>query len=202
MSYNEYPGIEPTESTENTADVLLKLMDGADLNKRQYQFVLNYLKLLNGTQSAIAAGYSQKNASSTASRLLRVPEIARVVRTYTEMMVMESDEVQVRLARHARVDMGDFISIDDEGQPKFDLGKAFSRGVTDQINKLTITTQERNGVVETKVNLGLVDSQKALKQIARYLGLEKMSLKPDFDMAQMSDDELKRIIEGGQNIGI
>jgi len=46
------------------------------LNDQQRLFVHEYLHDLNGTKAAVRAGYSEKNASSTASKLLRRPEIA------------------------------------------------------------------------------------------------------------------------------
>lgn len=46
------------------------------LNDRQRLFVQEYLRDLNGTKAAARAGYSEKDAASTACKLLRRPEIA------------------------------------------------------------------------------------------------------------------------------
>jgi phage terminase small subunit len=45
------------------------------LTAKQIRFVTEYVQSLNGTQSAIAAGYSSKTARSIASELLRKPQI-------------------------------------------------------------------------------------------------------------------------------
>lgn len=48
-----------------------------ELNIRQKRFVEEYLKDGNGTEAAIAAGYSAKTAASQASRLLKDPEVQK-----------------------------------------------------------------------------------------------------------------------------
>lgn len=58
---------------------------GKQLKPRERQFVHEYLKDLNGTQAAIRVGYSEKNAASQASRLLRKPEI----RAYRDALLQE-----------------------------------------------------------------------------------------------------------------
>lgn len=45
------------------------------LNAKQKAFCREYVKCYNGTQAAIAAGYSQKTAAVQASRLLRNPAV-------------------------------------------------------------------------------------------------------------------------------
>lgn len=45
------------------------------LNPRQMKFVQEYLRLGNGEQAAIAAGYSPKTARSIASQTLKKPEV-------------------------------------------------------------------------------------------------------------------------------
>ena len=45
------------------------------LNPRQKKFVLEYLRLGNGKEAAVAAGYSPKGAEQQASRLLSIPEV-------------------------------------------------------------------------------------------------------------------------------
>jgi phage terminase small subunit len=45
------------------------------LNPRQKRFVEEYLRLGNGKEAAVAAGYSAKGAEQQASRLLSLPEV-------------------------------------------------------------------------------------------------------------------------------
>jgi len=50
------------------------------LNDKQSRFIDEYLIDSNATRAAIAAGYSEKTARSTACKLLQVPEIAAEVK--------------------------------------------------------------------------------------------------------------------------
>ena len=45
------------------------------MNPRQKRFVEEYLRLGNGKEAAVAAGYSPKGAEQQASRLLAMPEV-------------------------------------------------------------------------------------------------------------------------------
>ena len=65
------------------------------LTDRQRAFVLEYLRDLNGTQAAIRAGYAGDRAASTASRLLRKPEI----RAFRDVLLEERFEA-VGINRH------------------------------------------------------------------------------------------------------
>lgn len=58
------------------------------LTDRQRAFVLEYLRDLNGTQAAVRAGYAEDRAASTASRLLRKPEI----RAFRDVLMEERFE--------------------------------------------------------------------------------------------------------------
>ena len=61
------------------------------LNKKQMDFVLEYLKTNNITKSAIKAGYSPKTAAVQGSRLLTNVKIASYVEAVNERM--ESDKI-------------------------------------------------------------------------------------------------------------
>lgn len=61
------------------------------LNKKQMDFVLEYLKTNNITKSAIKAGYSKKTAAVQGSRLLTNVKIASYVEAVNERM--ESDKI-------------------------------------------------------------------------------------------------------------
>lgn len=61
------------------------------LNKKQMDFVLEYLKTNNITKSAIKAGYSRKTAAVQGSRLLTNVKIASYVEAVNERM--ESDKI-------------------------------------------------------------------------------------------------------------
>lgn len=62
----------------------------SELSARQEKFVLEYLKTLNVTQSAIKAGYSPHTAHVQGSRLLRNEKVARFINEQRKKMVDES----------------------------------------------------------------------------------------------------------------
>ena len=60
------------------------------LNQRQKLFASEYIKLGNGTQAAINAGYRERTASSQSERLLRNVEIKRFIQAEVEKMHSEN----------------------------------------------------------------------------------------------------------------
>lgn len=49
------------------------------LTRRNIEFIKHYVITKVGSKAAILAGYSPKNASETAGRLLRIPEIKQII---------------------------------------------------------------------------------------------------------------------------
>ena len=62
-----------------------------NLNKRQIDFVQEYMKTNNVRQSAIKAGYSEKTASVQGSRLLTNVKVSAYIQAITERL--ESDKI-------------------------------------------------------------------------------------------------------------
>ncbi len=83
------------------------------LTKLQERFLAEYLVDLNGTQAAIRAGYSEASAASTASDLLKKPEIREAVRMATatslERAGVTLDRVVVELARIGFANIRDVV---------------------------------------------------------------------------------------------
>ena len=61
------------------------------LNKRQIDFVQEYMKTSNINQSAIKAGYSPKTAAVQGSRLLKNVKVSEYIHAITERL--ESDKI-------------------------------------------------------------------------------------------------------------
>jgi len=76
------------------------------LNQRQKLFASEYIKLGNGTQAAIKAGYSERTASSQSERLLRNVEIKRFIQAEVDKMhnenIMDAKEALSILSDIAR----------------------------------------------------------------------------------------------------
>ncbi|WP_125769540.1 terminase small subunit [Companilactobacillus furfuricola] len=60
------------------------------LNRQQQKFVDEYIKDLNATQAAIRAGYSEKSARVTASKLLTKANIQTAIQKQVDSMHSES----------------------------------------------------------------------------------------------------------------
>ena len=90
-------------------------------------FVREYLIERNGTQAAIAAGFSAKSAAVTASKLLRNPkiqeELKKLQKASCDRLDITLDAVNQELAKLAFVDAGQFMTIDADGNARVDLKK-------------------------------------------------------------------------------
>lgn len=134
------------------------------LTAKERKFCFKYFELnLNGTRAAIAAGYAEKSARVTASRLLTKANIRAEIERYLSEQAMGANEVLCRLADHARGTMADFIEVDEHGD-HLNLAKAEASGQLHLIKKFTRHVGENT---ET-ITIELYDAQAALVQIGRY----------------------------------
>lgn len=60
------------------------------LNDKQKAFCREYVKCYNGTQAAIAAGYSEKTAAVQASRLLKNKEVLAAIKEHQKELIQMS----------------------------------------------------------------------------------------------------------------
>ena len=130
---------------------------------RRQNFVEAYLRTWNASEAARQAGYLG-DAAQNGWRLLQHPEIQGQIRERLAAMTLQADEVLARIADQARGDMGDFITIGDDGQARLDLAKAERKGVTHLIKRLR---QQASGGWDIE----LYDAQSALALLARHLQL-------------------------------
>jgi len=90
------------------------------LTPNQARFVAEYLIDLNGKQSAIRAGYSEKTAESQASSLLRNPKVRAAVQAgmdkRAKKLEISADRVLQEIAKMAFVDERKFFN--DDGSIK------------------------------------------------------------------------------------
>lgn len=111
------------------------------LTTRQQLFVNEYLIDYNATRAAQRAGYSgdDNTLAVTGHDNLRNPKIAEAIQKRIQEKAMSADEVLMRLAEHARADMGQWMS--DDGA--LDLAAMKRDGATHLIHKVKRT--ERSG---------------------------------------------------------
>ena len=138
---------------------------------RQRVFIEEYLRCWNGSEAVKRAGYKGK-PNVTAAKLLAKVSIQEVIRQRINEKAMCADEVLIRLAEHARGDMGDFLDISSMSF-QVDLSGAVEKGITHLIKRVkqrTVTTLSKDGVeTETHdIEIELYDAQAALVQLGRH----------------------------------
>lgn len=138
------------------------------LSAKQQLFVDEYLQCLNATQAALRAGYSKKTAHAIGWENLRKPEISEAIDQRLQESAMSANEVIARLTEHASGDMGDFWSIQDNGDPVLDLTGGKLRLIKKMKVKTTSRTISDIDYVTTEVDFELYDAQAALVHLGKY----------------------------------
>lgn len=86
------------------------------LTKKERIFADEYVKTTNGTQSAITAGYSEKTASVTGSKMLRKPKVRQYIDAImderSKNTIATADEVLEYLTRVVRGEEKDVFGLD------------------------------------------------------------------------------------------
>jgi phage terminase small subunit len=136
------------------------------LTPRRWEFVRQYVALNNGSAAARRAGYSERSASSEASRLLKNDEVVAAVEWYraseAERLGVTAERVLAELAAIAFADLGDYVRV-VKGVPVLDMSE-LPAGATRAIASIDETS---SGGVRFKLH----DKQAALVTLARSFGL-------------------------------
>jgi phage terminase small subunit len=123
---------------------------------RQERFVTFYAENPNGTQAAVAAGYSPKSAHAIARRNA---ELMADLDFTPQRIVRE-------IAKVAGVNMADFISIDHEGNPHIDLSGVKRRQLA-AVGAVEGPIIEEGRVVKA-AKIRAHDKLKALDMLAKF----------------------------------
>lgn len=171
------------------------------LTPHQRRFVSAYLETFNATQAAIDAGYAERSASNQGHRLMKNDEVLEAIAEALDATAMRAEESLMRLATHARANMGDFLN--------FAEGEGYTLALPDDPDKLALIKKlkqrrtertDANGnvtSVETWHELELHDAQSALKTLAQVHGLLRQRVDVNnLDYTKMSDQQLERIAAG------
>ena len=143
----------------------------ASLTPKQAAFFAEYLESENGTQSAIAAGYSKKAAHVQGNTCLNHPVIhALVLAHYSKALdaaFVTRERVIGRIAAIASADINDFGTWGDHGfSPKA------SHELTKEQTGCIKSIEEKFGSNgEKTLKLVLHDPQAAQEKLCKYLGL-------------------------------
>lgn len=146
------------------------------LSSKHRQVVSEYLQCFNKTEAYIRVygPKSRDSARSAAARLFANVSIQDAIKEGLSEKAMSADEVLMRLAKHARGSMNDFVNFDENGDAYLDIEKAHNSGNMDIIKKFTVNETVRvdasgeSAVVSRRSHVELYDSQSALKLIGTH----------------------------------
>lgn len=128
------------------------------LNRRQQQFIDEYLQCWNATEAAKRAGYSKRTAHSIGHENLNKPEIREELDRRLAASHMSAAEALMRLAAQARANVGSVM--DKKGNINVKaLKKAAAAGLVKSYS-----------VTDTGTRVVFYDAQAAMDKILRVSG--------------------------------
>ncbi len=141
-------------------------------------FAREYVKDLNGTRAAIAAGYAKKSARISASRLLTNANISALIaslaKKHADKLDLSTEKVLSELSGVGFSNMLDYVKITEEGGAYVDLSN-LTREQSSAIQEVTVDEyMEGKGKHARKVKrtkLKLVDKIRSLDLLGRHLKL-------------------------------
>ncbi|HEX3973197.1 MAG TPA: terminase small subunit [Stellaceae bacterium] len=171
--------------------------------ERERRFVAEYVRVPNGRQAAIRAGYAPVRAATQAARLLAKPAVAAAVEEANakraEKKRITADRVMEELGRMAFSNMGDYVTWGPNGMELRDYA------LLDEDQTAAIADIEPKGNGK-QARLKLYDKLAALNALARHLGMigGKTALAPrdDSEERKAANAELRerlmRIVKSGE----
>ena len=141
-------------------------------------FAREYVKDLNGTRAAIAAGYGEKGAHVRASQLLRNRKVqgllAKLTKKHADKLDLSTEKVLSELSSMGFSNMLDYIKTTEEGSAYVDLSN-LTREQSSAIQEVTVDEyMEGKGKHARKVKrtkLKLVDKIRSLELLGKHLKL-------------------------------
>ena len=150
----------------------------ARMNSRHEIFAREYVKDLNGTRAAIAAGYAKKSARISASRLLTNANISALIaslaKKHTDKLDLDAEKVLTELSKRAFSNFLDYVRITKDGDAVIDLSK-LTRDQAAAIHEITVFEyMEGKGKSARRVNrtkFKLADKDRSLELLGKHLKL-------------------------------
>lgn len=148
-----------------------------DLDPKQELFTDEFLVDLNQTQAYIRAGYAVKGAPQNAARLMANDKVQARIRekmaARADRLELSQDRVVAEIAKVAFASMRNFISVDEEGQPRINLTDT-SNDALDSLSEISTETvlegdPERPDLVR-KTKIKLLSKLDALDKLMQHLG--------------------------------
>ncbi len=155
------------------------------LTPKQQRFCDEYLKDMNATRAALAAGYSRTTALN--GQLMTLPKIKayiklRVKKTSTKMELAR-DEFLTELRRIAFANMGDYFDDDNKLKPMSEL----TRDQKAAIWNIRVTENAEGSHLQLRLNNKL----SALEKLAKHLGFYHLDLaEPEIEYKYLDKETL------------
>ncbi|MBX4188430.1 MAG: terminase small subunit [Candidatus Doudnabacteria bacterium] len=145
------------------------------LNDKQERFCREYVIDLNGTQSAIRAGYSKKTAASIANENLIKPEIQEFISSLqkglSDKLDITSERVIAELAKIAFSNIQDYIEDDNTITDLKQIPRETAAAVESIKKTSTEWGTDDKGGVKTHISFKLYDKIAALEKLGKHLGI-------------------------------
>ena len=147
-------------------------------NSRHDRLCREYIKDLNGTRAAIAAGYAKKSAKVTASQLLTNPNVqallAKLTKKHADKLDLSTEKVLSGLSSMGLSNMLDYIKTTEDGGAYVDLSNLTQEQAA-AIQEVTVDEYtEGRGKAARRVKrtkFKLADKIRALELLGKYLKL-------------------------------
>jgi len=190
--------------------------DEVKLTAKEERFCYQYVLHLNATKACILAGYSDKSACVTGSRLLRKAKVQERVKHLKDNLAETAEISALRvLKEHEKIAFSSIAHLHNTWLERADFEnlsedqKACIKNISTKIVKRDIGTREEPDIVDVEyVKVELYDKQKSLDSINSMLGFDapvktELTGKDGKDLfSNMSDDELdQRIAEIERKLG-
>jgi phage terminase small subunit len=161
------------------------------LTDKEQAFVDHYIITLNGTQSAINAGYSENSARQIASENLSKPHIRAAIDKKLRKLTMTADETMKRLSDMASGDLTRYITI--QGELDLEAIKEDNKGhLLKKYKHVKRTIRHKNGD-ETEIEhneFEFYPADSAIDKLMRYYSLynDKVTLDWKEEVIQLVND--------------
>jgi hypothetical protein len=156
---------------------------------RHKKFADEYLRTRNASGSARLAGASPKSCHVTAQKWLKRPDVTEYLRIRVAQLSAPKAEAAEQgndldnriiqeLSTLAFANIADLITIDEDGQPKFDLSTATPEQLSAISNLKTKTTRRYDPkgahiATDTELAISIADKYRGLELLGKHRGLFK-----------------------------
>jgi phage terminase small subunit len=169
------------------------------LTAKQFLFCQEYIKDLNGSRAATAAGFKEHSASAAASRMLDWPHIQEHIQMLMDKrankMGIDADRVLKSILAIAEFDIGDLYTPEGVLKPVHQMPKEVRQILSGvKVGEIKVDGERVGEMVEPKIP----DRLKALELLGRHLKLftDKIEHSGDITIADRMAKARERVKAG------